>query len=445
MARMGNRMNDAEQLLTRARDLYTEAGDPHGSARTAAGIARALVSYGRTQDAIRLAEEAYEVLGANELDRDGARLAAELARLYFFVGDLDTAMMRIESAIPVAERTKDMALLASTLNTKSMVYSVERPHEAFALVQASLRIALDHDLVYEALRAYNNSMVQLEQLDRSEDTLPIMEEALALARRRGDRQWLDQFTASAITESVVRGRWDEAEAHAQEYEPATTDITSLQAYADLAEIAWKRGDASESRARLDRIATASADPGNRQWRGALLTARRMRCILDRDFDAALGTALEEVALQLEQREQDVLIALALRAAASLVPLVADRAPAECTLAAVKDAFAGDAPRSVTAASARLDGVLAALRGDHDSAVEQLGVALAAARSLDYVPWIADILVDYAASLVADQRRGDAEPLLAEAREIAEGLRWVGLLERIEGLERTGPREAAVTP
>ena len=385
------------------------------------------------------------VLGADELDRDGAALAAELARLHYFVGDLATAMARIESAIPVAERTKDMALLASTLNTKSLVYSVDRPHEAYALVQAALRIALDHDLVFEALRAYNNSMVQLEQLDRSEDTLPVLEEALDLARRRGDRQWLDVLTAAAITESIVRGRWDEAEALAQEYEPATTDIGSLQAYADLAEIAWERGDASESRTRLERIATASADPGDRQWRPMLLTARRTRCILDRDFDAALGTALEEVALQLENREQDVFIAFALRPAASLVPLVADRSPAERTLAAVKDAFAGDAPRYVTATTARLEGVLASLRGDHDAAVEQFGVALAAARSLDYVPWVAEILVDYAASLVADQRRDDAEPLLAEAREIAEALRWVRLLERIEGLERTGSREAALTP
>jgi predicted ATPase/class 3 adenylate cyclase len=445
MARMGNRMTDAEQLFTRARDLYTEAGDPHGSARTAAGIARALVSYGRTQDAIRLAEEAYEVLGADEVDREGAVLAAELARLHFFVGDLDTAMTRIESAIPVAERTKDMALLASTLNTKSIVYSVDRPHEAYALVHAALRIALDHDLVFEALRAYNNCMVQLDQLDRSEDTLPMMEEALALARRRGDRQWLDQFTAAAITESTARGRWDEAEAHALEYEPATTDITALQAYADLAEIAWERGDASESRSRLDRIATASADPGNRQWRQALLTAQRTRCILDGSFDGALETALEEVALQLETREQDLFIALALRPAASLLPLVADRSPAERTLAAVNDAFAGDAPRTVTATTARLEGVLASLRGDHDAAVEQFGVALAAARSLDYLPWVAEILVDYATSLIADDRREDAEPLLVEAREIAEQLRWVRLLERIESLERTGLREEALTP
>ena len=139
------------------------------------------------------------------------------------------------------------------------------------------------------------------------------------------------------------------------------------------------------------------------------------------------------------------MAFGLRAAASLVPLVADRSPAERTLAAVKGAFAGDAPRSVTATTARLEAVLASLHGDHDAAVEQYGVALAAARSLDYVPWVAEILVDYAASLIADQRRADAQPLLTEAREIAKTLTWVRLLERIEGLERTGTREAALTP
>ncbi|HKX48514.1 MAG TPA: hypothetical protein VJM06_07600, partial [Gaiellaceae bacterium] len=66
-------------------------------------------------------------------------------------------------------------------------------------------------------------------------------------------------------------------------------------------------------------------------------------------------------------------------------------------------------------------------------------------SLDYLPWVAEILVDYATSLIADDRREDADPLLVEAREIAEQLRWVRLLERIEGLNRTGLREEALTP
>ena len=197
--------HDRRRGSSRVRAICSAGGgDLHGSARTAAGIARALVSYGRTEDAIRLAEEAYEVLGADELDRDGAALAAERHACTSSSATSTPRWLGSRSAIPVAERTKDMALLVTTLNTKAMVYSTDRPHEAYALVQAALRIALDHDLVYEALRSYNNTLVQLEQLDRSEEMLPMLEEALALARRRGDRQWLDQLTAAAITESILR-------------------------------------------------------------------------------------------------------------------------------------------------------------------------------------------------------------------------------------------------
>jgi hypothetical protein len=84
--------------------------------------------------------------------------------------------------------------------------------------------------------------------------------------------------------------------------------------------------------------------------------------------------------------------------------------------------------------------VASIHGRHDEAVERFGIALAAARSLDYLPWLAEILVSDAASLVADDRREDAEPLLAEAREIAERLRWLRLLARIEELERAGHSE-----
>ena len=85
--------------------LHARARPVHGGGRrtyrrTERGRARAAARFGRTEEAIRLAEEAYAVLGADELDRDTARLAAELARLHFFVGDLDTALARIEAALP---------------------------------------------------------------------------------------------------------------------------------------------------------------------------------------------------------------------------------------------------------------------------------------------------------------------------------------------------------
>ena len=443
MARMGNRMERAGELYTRARDLYREAGATEAEARTTAGIARAIQASGRTEEAIRLAEEAYAVLGSDELERDGARLAAELARLHFFTGDFDAAMARIERALAVAERTRDMALLSSALNTKSMLYSVERPHEAYTLVAGALRIALDHDLVYEALRAYNNLMIQLDQLDRGEEALPLIEESLALARRRGDQHWVATLTASAISLFFWVGRWDEAEELAQDFDPSTLNVTALGAYTDLAELAWHRSLEEESERWLERAASATGDPGDRQWRQTLARratrSRSRRGTLRRGFP----TAVDAVAAQLEDREQDLLVAVALRAVASLLPLVEDHSPAEGALAAVEQTFGADMPRSVTAAAARLEGVLAALRGEHGEAADRFGVALAAARSIDCVPWVAEILVDYAASLVADDRSEEAAPLIAEAREIAEQLRWVRLLDRIEKLETSGAPEPGV--
>ena len=437
MARMGNHMDDAERLFTLARESYVEAGDSHGAARTAVGIARAIWSHGRTEDAIRLAEQAYAVLGGEELDRDGAALAAELARLHFFVGSYDTAMVRIESALPVAEKTRDMALLSSALNTKSMLYAIDRPQEAYALVHAALRIALEHDLVWEALRAYNNLIVSLDQMDRSEEVPPMLDEALAFARRRGDRQWVESLTAAAIDDGLMRGRWDEMEELAGDYAPSTQDLMSLQAHCDLALLAWHRGHETESRQWLEHTGFATADPGDRQWRQTLLVRRRVSAVVEGRFDDALTIASEEVADNLEDREQDAFIAIALNEAASFVPHTQDRTAAERALAAVRDEFEKDAPRAVTAAAGRLDGVLATLRGEHGDAADRFGVALAAARSLDYVPWVAEILVDYAWSLVSDGRRDEAEPLLAEAREMAERLRWVRLLERIAQLDSVG--------
>jgi tetratricopeptide (TPR) repeat protein len=294
--------------------------------------------------------------------------------------------------------------------------------------------------VFEALRAYNNLGVQLEVLDRSEETMPLMEEALELARRRGDRQWVDALTAATVIELINAGRWDEAEELARDYEPLTIDAGTIETYAHLVDLSWQRGDEAGIARWLDRTAAASGDEGDRQRRQTLQTLRRTTLSTQGGFDEALAAAETEVLDQLEKLEQNVLVGYGLRATASLVVLAKDRSPAERALGAVQAFYGDDAPRSVTAETARLDGVLTTLRGEHDDAAERFGIALAAARSLGYVPWVAEILVDYAASLVADDRREDAEQLLAEAREIAERLRWVRLLARIEELERAGRGE-----
>ncbi|MBA2295326.1 MAG: tetratricopeptide repeat protein [Actinobacteria bacterium] len=98
-------------------------------------------------------------------------------------------------------------------------------------------------------------------------------------------------------------------------------------------------------------------------------------------------------------------------------------------------LADRATRHLTAQHERLAGVLAAAKGDHDEAIDHFALGLASARNLGVVPlYEAQILVDYARSLVAQGRTEEARPLLAEARVFYEGAGAVRVLERIAQLE-----------
>ncbi len=434
MARMGGHTNRAEQLLTQARDIYLEAGDSHAAARTAAAIARAVWRLGRTNEALAIGEEAFTALASDEPDADVGALAAELARLHYFAGGSEQALERVDAALAIAERLRLPALLSSTLNTKALVLGLESPHQSHGLLREALRIALEHDLVFEALRAYNNLAVALDRLDRLDEVLPLLEQARELARRRGDREWSETLAASVVTEHVYRGNWHEAETLGKEFEPLILDTPGFAAFVDLAEMEWHRGRSEATGAALARTAAAEPDEDDRQWHSLLLWRERVGAAIEGNVELAFGLALDDVERMLEDRAVDAELSSALRAVASLVPGSPERDQAAAAAGSARAAFRDNSPRQITAQLARLEGVLDALAGDHDGAAERFGVALAAARSIDYVPWIAEILVDYADSLIADGRRDDAEPLLAEAREIAERLGWVRLLDRIATLD-----------
>jgi predicted ATPase/class 3 adenylate cyclase len=431
MARMGNRMDRAEELLRRAHAAYVDVGDTHAAARASAGIARAAWLQGRTAEAAALGEEAFAALGSDEPDADVGALAERLAALHYFLGDRELAAERVETALQVAERLRLPSLLSSALNTKALALGLETPHQAHGLLREALRIALEHDLVFEALRAYNNLLIALDRLDRVEEFGQLIDEAHALARRRGDSEWSDVFTSSAISEYVIRGRWDEAAEIAREYAPLTFDVSACNAFLDLAQLAWERGDVAHAKTWLSRATIGAAD--DRQWRWLRVRRERAEALLEGRRDEALVAAIAETHSALEFREHDLQLAQALEAVADTVREGSDRDSAEVT-AAARAAFPDGGSRQITAQLARLQGVLAARAGDHDTAAERFGIGLAAARSLESRPWVAKNLVDYGDSLVADARAEDAAPLIAEGRTIAEQLRWTRLLTRIEQLE-----------
>ena len=157
-------------------------------------------------------ERAYQTLSTQTADEAFARLAAQLGRLYFFKGDADTASERIETALDVAERLRLPEIISEALNTKAIVdqYLRGRNEEAMALMKHALEIALEHDISQSALRAYNNLASIIEMADRFEETLSLIDAAVDLARRVGDRPWEVAMAGGSLTSLNLLGRWDEA-------------------------------------------------------------------------------------------------------------------------------------------------------------------------------------------------------------------------------------------
>ena len=96
---------------------------------------------------------------------------------------------------------------------------------------------------------------------------------------------------------------------------------------------------------------------------------------------------------------------------------------------------GETTPQLRAEIARTSGRLAAARGDHEEAQASLAEAIEMHRRIGDPWFLARPLVELAEDLLAEGRPNEAEPLLAEAREIFErlGVRpWLDRLDRIQG-------------
>ncbi|MGE5274258.1 MAG: AAA family ATPase [Verrucomicrobiota bacterium] len=420
----------AVERLDEARELFEVEGRAHDAARTAAEMSRVLWRLGRIEEAIALLEPAFAVLSA-EPDEDVAMLAAESARIHHFAGDRETALQRVEFALRVAEAENLPKVLSDALNTKSLLYP-ERLHEARALLREALDIALEHDLVNAALRAYNNLSVLLDMMDRREEEKRNELEALELARKRGNRNFLNWFAGGRSMTLLGEGEWAEAFELADEWLPAGPTTQSGRGLATgwLAWAALERGDGGEARRLLDLIAPDIDATADQQLRAVLSWKRMLLAIADGRVDDLLAETDDQARLLDEQgypTQAARVVGIALDTAretgdvSQLLPLVdfLDATPA------------GKRTRLLEADLARARGVAASLAGRHDEAADHFGRALSAARNVGELLWTARVLADYACALARAGRADEAEPLAAEAREAFERMGALRAIERLD--------------
>jgi predicted ATPase len=417
--------------LHEARSLYADDGRTHAAARVAARLSLALWQLGRTEEAVELGEPAFELLSRDEPDEDVAMLAAELARLHNFGGDAALALERLDFALAYAEDHELPEVLSQALNTKSLILAA-RPHESRALLNEALAIALEHDLTAAALRAYNNLVVSSYTSDRPDEAGRLAREGLELARSRGNRQFTAALAAMTCNSMIFNdGDWDAAFAFADEMLPrGLATVPSVQvSHVALAYTALQRGEADVALEHLS-LVSAVVETRDLQQRANGLFKKMVLALVEGRPADVLEPARAQVELAVGMQLQTFAsfsLELACEAA------VAASVPGELTdvTAPLEPLSEARRTRRLNAALGRARGHVAAAAGEMDAAAEAFTSALAAARNLGYAPTLAPVLVDYGSWLASVDRVAEAEPLLAEARELWEPMRAVRWLERID--------------
>ena len=193
----------ARELLAEAVAGYQASGDERAAAAASARLAELDWHQGLSEQARGRLEQAFEVLSADAPDETSARVAAEAARLAFFAGDESRARELVEYALAAAERLRLSEVIAQALNTKALL--IARPEESVALMRHALNLALEHDLVDAACRAYYNLAFVLFTLDQIDDARAALEDAIRFARQRGNRSE-EQLLRLPVLGGSGRGR-----------------------------------------------------------------------------------------------------------------------------------------------------------------------------------------------------------------------------------------------
>jgi class 3 adenylate cyclase/tetratricopeptide (TPR) repeat protein len=436
----------AVQRLEQSRSLYLEAGRTHDAARTAAPLSTTLWNLARMEDALAVAVPALEVLSSDEPDEDVAQLAAEVARLYYFSEQTEPALARVEQALLIAEDLQLPEVLSQALNTKSLLIMTSHPREARALVYEALNVALEHDLVGAALRAYNN-VASIEWLtDRPEEARRSVKGGFDFARQRGYRHYALSFAAWEVVLLLLDGSWDDAHSLADEFfpeQPTSTEIV-VTALTWVAAAWLDRGDPDEARRLLGLASREVLDSTDFQVRTTALSHDALSAILDGRPQDAVRACREWVENELQQDEPQ-------RASGALqfASRVAREHGQVQELSELVNSFDGvperHRTRQLVATLGDARGIVAAAASDENAAIDAFGVALAAARSADDHWTTAEILSDYGLALVSFGRAEEAEPLLAEAQALWEQMGAKRWLERIDGARASGVAKQLAQP
>jgi class 3 adenylate cyclase/tetratricopeptide (TPR) repeat protein len=422
---MGARYPEAISLYERAIEIYRGEGEPKLVAHVTARLGFTLWSFGDIAEGARRLEEAFAALADEEPGPELAELAEALGRLRFFLGQHDVALDPIERALEIAEALVLPDVLVHALNTKHLLLSeAGRQEEALALLRHAIKLGREYDLWEPLNRALHNLSHAMNSRDRFAEAIEVQLEMLERSQRQGT-PWQEQRTL----EHHAYSRWMLGEPDA--WDPAQFTVSDLHVLSGLSSSkvrsALSRGDVAGARAALDEHADL-AESGEIQMQ---LGFRVNEALVLR----AEGRPLEALAaarkgLEVYDDPMHHFHKLAWAEASYAALELGDFDQVEELLGFYEALAPTLRTPLVVAQEARVRGLLLALRGDRDGAVEQLTRAVELLRELRAPFYVAMTLVE-----LAELGVDDSAALLAEARETFERLGEKPWLDRVDALER----------
>ncbi len=418
--------DSAREQFERSIELYEELGDTHAAARILLRLGRVDANAGRRDEAIARSERAFDVISQDKPDEDLALLASRLALTYWFSGDFELAAERAELALDIAEAHAYPEALAQALRAKAAV-AQSRAHfqEAQALLERALAIALDHDVVEQAVISYFWLSDQCFQQDEYPAALRYLNEALELTRRTGDRPNEWAVLAERTYPMYMLGRWDEALSISSELDEAQIDAagTVLSMLETGVGIHVRRDEIDDARRILSLFSRLEASSDVQERACFLCTRAALRRAEGRLDDALTdGTAAMDAIRPVggtAHQAAKLGFVEALEAALALD----DRAAVEQLLARVEAVPIGTRAPYLDAHAKRF-------RARLDADPAGLEAAAARFRKLELPFWLAVTLLELA-ELTSD------ESSLDEAHEVFEGLRATPWLARVEAARSGG--------
>ena len=245
----------ARELLGNAIAALDAGGHTEDAARTRALLANVLIADNRLEEAGELIDRARLSL------RDEvaiAELAARRAQVAFLTGDYVRARDEADLALRIADPRRLNSVIADAVITRANALQYDRRLvEAEALQSLGLRIALEADVVDQALRGYFNlaefRLIAGDPLEAAE----MVERGLALARERGNRAWERDLLAQRAGVHASCGEWDEALKLSETLRAAAEDDSARLARTFEPLILAARGDTATLEAWLAQPAGSS--------------------------------------------------------------------------------------------------------------------------------------------------------------------------------------------